>query len=529
MSLQDLSGFSRSALQDFCRQHSLYAGGSHAELEARINEAVTEGRDVSVYFPALRDLRDGFICRQVEVHYDDNGKSCVHSLMEDTFVVKEEAAGDEETEEDSASEEEGDDADLPATMGWLPGTRLEVAWVLKQGRTKGSVWWPATLGRRVKGATDADGCQLYYIIYDALPEYRFNEAEKAKVGFIDGEVLNDDDRGEIKWRLMEASETEDSSYSEEEGSEYGADGYGVVDLTAGMAGLGSGVLGGSAPPRKRALIVACKNIMLLRDEEEDMLLRPTRRNILKGFDWLMSDLRSGDSLFLYFSGHGDTQDDPTGKERQGNQTICPCDYEWARVITDTEIHDILVRPLPPNTTLHALIDSCHSGTVMNLPYNAVLKSGHFSDWEEEYPGESWKRRTLSLPALQNTAGGRAVQSCAAQHDQYASEARMGRGKRRSGGDGQSRGAATYAFTHAIQRHRDYWGSDILYSDLLEAMSNELKKSNFRDQDPQMSCNVQLDLNRTDVKVTILPAVRPDARRRGSVIWNANQAHAVAAK
>jgi hypothetical protein len=42
-------------------------------------------------------------------------------------------------------------------------------------------------------------------------------------------------------------------------------------------------------------------------------------------------------------------------------------------------------------TLHALVDSCHSGTVMNLPYNAVLRSGRIMKWEEEYPGESWQR------------------------------------------------------------------------------------------------------------------------------------------
>lgn len=41
-----------------------------------------------------------------------------------------------------------------------------------------------------------------------------------------------------------------------------------------------------------------------------------------------------------------------------------------------------------------------------------------------------------------------------------------------------------------------------YSDLLEAMSAELKKSNFRDQDPQMSCSMQFDLNRPNIKVTI---------------------------
>lgn len=61
--LQDLSGFSRGELQVFCREHSLYAGGSHAELEARINDSVFEGREVLVYLPAREDWREGVICR----------------------------------------------------------------------------------------------------------------------------------------------------------------------------------------------------------------------------------------------------------------------------------------------------------------------------------------------------------------------------------------------------------------------------------------------------------------------------------
>lgn len=41
--------------------------------------------------------------------------------------------------------------------------------------------------------------------------------------------------------------------------EYEEDDYGIDDVTAGMAGLGGGILGGARPasPRKRALIVAC--------------------------------------------------------------------------------------------------------------------------------------------------------------------------------------------------------------------------------------------------------------------------------
>lgn len=42
--------------------------------------------------------------------------------------------------------------------------------------------------------------------------------------------------------------------------------------------------------------------MVLRDDMDDMLLLPRKRNILKGFDWLMRDLQPGDRLFFYFSG-----------------------------------------------------------------------------------------------------------------------------------------------------------------------------------------------------------------------------------
>lgn len=35
--------------------------------------------------------------------------------------------------------------------------------------------------------------------------------------------------------------------------------------------------------------------------------------------------------------------------------------------------------------LNALIDSCHSGTILNLPYNAVISQvGSFERWKNEY-------------------------------------------------------------------------------------------------------------------------------------------------
>jgi hypothetical protein len=44
---------------------------------------------------------------------------------------------------------------------------------------------------------------------------------------------------------------------------------------------------------------------------------------------------------------------------------CVCaDYKSAGQIVDDELNQLLVRPLPPGVNLHAVIDACHSGTVM---------------------------------------------------------------------------------------------------------------------------------------------------------------------
>lgn len=38
------------------------------------------------------------------------------------------------------------------------------------------------------------------------------------------------------------------------------------------------------------------------------------------------------------------------------------------MIPDDLIHKTLVKPLAPGVRLTAIFDSCHSGTVMDLPY-----------------------------------------------------------------------------------------------------------------------------------------------------------------
>lgn len=83
----------------------------------------------------------------------------------------------------------------------------------------------------------------------------------------------------------------------------------------------------------------------------------------------MKDLQSGDSLVFYFSGHGLRQLEFAGDEIDGfDEAICPLDFETEGLILDNDINRIIVQPLKEYVRLHAIIDACHSGTVLDLPH-----------------------------------------------------------------------------------------------------------------------------------------------------------------
>lgn len=48
--------------------------------------------------------------------------------------------------------------------------------------------------------------------------------------------------------------------------------------------------------------------------------------------------------------------------------IYPVDFKQAGHIVDDQIHEVVVKPLQPGVRLTAIFDSCHSGSVMDLPY-----------------------------------------------------------------------------------------------------------------------------------------------------------------
>lgn len=72
---------------------------------------------------------------------------------------------------------------------------------------------------------------------------------------------------------------------------------------------------------------------------------------------------------FHYSGHGSRQRNYNGDEVDGyDETLCPLDFETQGMIVDDEINASIVRPVPLGAKLHAIIDACHSGTVLDLPY-----------------------------------------------------------------------------------------------------------------------------------------------------------------
>lgn len=112
-----------------------------------------------------------------------------------------------------------------------------------------------------------------------------------------------------------------------------------------------------------------EDMVILTDDQRNPMSIPTKANMLRAMQWLVSDARPNDSLFFHYSGHGGTTKDLDGDEDDGyDETIYPVDYERAGHIVDDQLHDIMVRPLPPGCRLTAFFDSCHSGTALDLPF-----------------------------------------------------------------------------------------------------------------------------------------------------------------
>lgn len=106
----------------------------------------------------------------------------------------------------------------------------------------------------------------------------------------------------------------------------------------------------------------------------------TKANIIKAFETDLQQAQAGDSIFIYYSGHGSTEKTMLFGEYE-NQTIVCHDSRTEGVydLADKELA-VLIDKLPKNTHIVLCFDSCHSGSITREGDNSLLlRKRHTAD------------------------------------------------------------------------------------------------------------------------------------------------------
>lgn len=126
---------------------------------------------------------------------------------------------------------------------------------------------------------------------------------------------------------------------------------------------------------QRCLGFERNNMTVLMDDGNHK--QPTYSNIMKAFEWIVRESRPGDTVWIHYSGHGGRLPDQDGDEDDGyDETLIPVDFERSGQIRDDDLLKYLVKPMSKGVLMTCLMDCCHSGTVLDLPYNCVADGQH---------------------------------------------------------------------------------------------------------------------------------------------------------
>ncbi|OMO87029.1 Peptidase C14, caspase catalytic [Corchorus capsularis] len=197
-----------------------------------------------------------------------------------------------------------------------------------------------------------------------------------------------------------------------------------------------------------------ENMVILTEEQTDARLFPTKANIEYCLKWLVKGSQSGDSLVFYYSGHGLRQPDFNNDERDGfDETICPVDFLKEGMILDNDIYAMIVKPLTQGVTLHAIVDACHSGTILDLERVYDRQQGK---WIDNRPPSGVRKQT---------SGGKAYCISACEDDQVAADTSAFNSKTMNG-------AMTFILIEVVRENLN-----VTYGDLLDEMQERIEKVN----------------------------------------------------
>ena len=190
--------------------------------------------------------------------------------------------------------------------------------------------------------------------------------------------------------------------------------------------------------------------------------KATRDNILEGFKNLLINSQSGDLLYFLFSGHGSYTIDRNGDEAdRRDELIVSCDLKG---ILDDELKSLIQTHLKPNVTLFALIDSCFSGSVLDLKYQFMDSLNY-----DKFTENSKQLETLGNVFM--------ISGCT--DNQTSDDAVF---------ENKPNGAMTWSLLESLKQK-----PDCSWRDLVKNMRDLLKTSQFT-QIPQFSCGTFVEID-----------------------------------
>ncbi|KAI5892197.1 uncharacterized protein SCHCODRAFT_02625539 [Schizophyllum commune H4-8] len=127
-----------------------------------------------------------------------------------------------------------------------------------------------------------------------------------------------------------------------------------------------------------------EDIVIMKDAEGvEQHLWPTEKNIRRELKNFTLNCGPRDRFFFLYAGHaGQKTERIKGSERDGkDEFIIPCDVldmDGKGCIEDNDLHDYLVKPLKPHCKLVAVLDACHSATLLDLTHDKCLDVGRWT-------------------------------------------------------------------------------------------------------------------------------------------------------
>ncbi|KAL7479847.1 hypothetical protein ACHAW6_005566 [Cyclotella cf. meneghiniana] len=104
---------------------------------------------------------------------------------------------------------------------------------------------------------------------------------------------------------------------------------------------------------------------------------PSHANIIMALEKVVRESQPGDTVWLHYSGHGGRIPDNSNDEQDGyDETIIPLDFQRSGQIRDDDLLEHFVKPMKRGVTVTCVMDCCHSGTVLDLPYQFIADGEH---------------------------------------------------------------------------------------------------------------------------------------------------------